>query len=447
MQRLSPLKVIAYSCGNLAAGLYYAFNSFTLPLFLSLFTHNAILIGWLSSTRSFEQFIVQPVVGAWSDRSWTRVGRRAPFFLLAMPVSAFFLVVSGHIPTDPTFIWVAVACVFLFSFFFNIGVDPYVALLADVTPSEQRGTVNGVAAVFGFVGQVALLIAAAFFFTAHPELVFYLVAGALLVGFGIVALGVRETRRHSAAEGADKRPLLRGWRNYLRERWREDREAVKLLGVKFLYQFGINAAIPFLTLFVVVEIGANGWSGMVGGLPLASGLAGMDAAGISQLCGAVLLLSTAIFAAPVGLLGDRFGKKRIFALGLFVMGIGALVCAFARSIPELMFYLLLVGFGNAAQTVLYFPYLTDLISNDRAGEFQGLSAAAETGGVFLSILVAGELINLNLFGLHYRTVFILTGVFLLLGFVAVLFVRAKRAPDAERVTAEPGIVPVPTQTL
>src|SRR5512135_1655271 len=131
MKRLSGLGVIAYSMGSVAAGLFYAFNNFTLPLFLSFYTKDAIIIGWLSSTRSFEQAIIQPFVGAWSDRTWTRVGRRAPFFLLAMPLSALFFFITGIIPHDPALLWFAVLSVFVFSFLFNVGIDPYVALLAD----------------------------------------------------------------------------------------------------------------------------------------------------------------------------------------------------------------------------------------------------------------------------------------------------------------------------
>ena len=156
-----------------------------------------------------------------------------------------------------------------------------------------------------------------------------------------------------------------------------------------------------------------------------SGLAGIDAQGISQLMAAVLLLITAAFAIPVGLLGDRFGKKRIFALGLFVMGSTALLAAFAVSIPQLLLYLLFLGFGNAALTVLFGVYLAELIPAERVGEFTGLTAFAETGGVFLSILVAGEVINLNLFGLKYRMIFLITGVFLLLALGAVTFVKAR----------------------
>src|SRR5512140_2417795 len=204
MKRLSGLGVIAYSMGSVAAGLFYAFNNFTLPLFLSFYTQDAIIIGWLSSTRSFEQAIVQPFVGGWSDRTWTRLGRRAPFFLIAMPVSALFFIITALIPHDASFLWLVIISVFMFSFMFNVGIDPYVALLANVTESKQRGTINGVAAVFGFLGQVVILIAAGLIWEQHHEWVFYLIALGLVVGFGFVALGVRE--RRNLGDGERKKP-------------------------------------------------------------------------------------------------------------------------------------------------------------------------------------------------------------------------------------------------
>ena len=249
-------------------------------------------------------------MGAISDRTRTRLGRRAPFFLLAMPISALILVLTGNLPEDPTFLLVAVAGVFLFSFIFNIGIDPYVALLADVTPSVQRGTVNGIAALFGFIGQVILLIGAAFLFETHKELVFYLVAVGLVIGFGIVALGVQEKKgsEYTDPEVVTKQKL--DLRQYVKDLWHQDPEAVKLLGVKFIYQLGINAAIPFLTLFVVAEIGKAGWSDVLAPVGLGtSGLSTMDAAGVSQLMGVVLLLSTALFASAGGRAGRPFRQE------------------------------------------------------------------------------------------------------------------------------------------
>jgi maltose/moltooligosaccharide transporter len=477
MARLSPLRTVLYGFGQLAAGFYYAFNNFTLPLYLGHFTANNIIIGWLSSTRSFEQSIIQPLVGARSDKAHTPIGRRAPFFLATMPLVALLLIVNALVPHDfsalhvpdvahaPEWLLPVVITVFLFSLLFNIGIDPYNALLVDVTTPEERGTKSGIAQVFGFVGQFSILIIAAALWATNPPLVFIIVAVSLVVGFGAVALGVREPRelRHGPfVRAPPSRPMshirrgrewiegarnleallktlhiyrfgigvatvLVGLKRYLQDLLHEQREGMKLLGVKFLYQLGVNAAVPFLTFFVVDEIGTNGWSDIVRAVPgmAATPLAAIDASGLSQLMGAILLLVTAVFALPCGLLGDRFGKKRIFALGLLVMGVFAMLSAFATSIPQLIVYLVFLGFGNSALTVLFGVYLADLVPGDRIGEFTGLTAFAETGGVVFSILLAGELLNLNLFGLRYRLIFIITGVFLLLALFAVTFVKAR----------------------
>ncbi len=433
MSRLSRRTTIAYSFGQLGSGLYGAFNNFTLPLYLSQFTGNNILIGWLSSTRSFEQSIIQPLVGARSDRTWTPVGRRAPFFVTTMPLVAVLLIVNGLLPHDPALLWLVALTIFAFSLLFNIGIDPYYALMVDVTPAAHRGIVNGIALVFGFAGNIIILIVAALWWESHPDWVFFFVAAGLLIGFGVVVLGVRERRelievQHNAPRLAvTLHDRLRALVRYVRELFHSQREASKLLGVKFLYEFGISAALPFLTLFMVQEIGVAGWPELIGRFPplVSLGLDRMDAQGLSQLVAAFLLLSTMLAAIPSGWLGDHFGKKTIFALGLLVVGVSAIFAAFATSIPQLLFSLLFLGLGNGARIVLYQPYLADLIPTARIGEFMGLSAFAETGGVFLAILLAGEVINLNLFDLKYRMVFVLTGVFVLLGFAAMLFVKAR----------------------
>lgn len=436
MQRLTRPQTIAYSAGQFAAGLYYAFNTFILSLYLSQFTQNNILIGWLSSTRSFEQSLIQPLVGAKSDRTWTRFGRRAPFFLTAMPLVALLLIVNGLLPTppapsEPTHLWLVVAIIFLFSLLFNIGIDPYYALLVDVTAPDERGRKSGWAQLAGFLGQCTLLVLAIFLWTKQPFLIWLTVALGLVLGFGLVALAVREPRElpHERRENSAtaQRRSIGALAQYARELFQTQREATKLLGVKFLYQFGINAAAPFLTLFIRDEIGTRGWDQMVAALPFlaAVGLDNADASSLALLVSFAFLILQLLWAAPCGWLGDRVGKKRIFALGLLVMGLTALLAAFATTIPQILFYLIFLAFGNTAQTVLFGVYLADLIPPDRVGEFTGLSALAETGGAFLSIVVAGELINLNLYGLQYRMIFILTGIFLLLAVLAVQFVKAR----------------------
>ena len=85
-----------------------------------------------------------------------------------MPIAALLMLATGLLPHDPAFLWAAVALIFLFSLAFNIGIDPYFALLADVTTPEQRGGVSGLSAIFQFAGQVLVLVAATFLWGIHP---------------------------------------------------------------------------------------------------------------------------------------------------------------------------------------------------------------------------------------------------------------------------------------
>src|SRR5713226_10282242 len=76
--RIGARTMLLYSAGSVGAGVFYAFNNFLLPLALKAVGAPDLITGLLSSTRSVEGVVVQPTVGAASDRIWTRLGRRRP---------------------------------------------------------------------------------------------------------------------------------------------------------------------------------------------------------------------------------------------------------------------------------------------------------------------------------------------------------------------------------
>src|SRR6266851_9855990 len=79
---LSRATRLFYSAGSIGTGAFYSFNNFVLPPILKSFGAPDLLIGLLSSTRSIEGAVIQPTIGAMSDRVWTRFGRRTPFMLI-----------------------------------------------------------------------------------------------------------------------------------------------------------------------------------------------------------------------------------------------------------------------------------------------------------------------------------------------------------------------------
>src|SRR5229473_722157 len=88
MRDLPLATKLYYSAGSIGTGAFYAFDNFVLPPILKAFGAPDLLIGLLSSTRSIEGALIQPTIGALSDRVWTRFGRRRLFILIGVPLSA-----------------------------------------------------------------------------------------------------------------------------------------------------------------------------------------------------------------------------------------------------------------------------------------------------------------------------------------------------------------------
>lgn len=395
--------ILAYVAGSVGTGAFYSFNNFILPFVLKPLGASDFLIGLLSSTRSIEGALIQPTIGALSDRVWTRFGRRRVFILIGVPLSAVFFVAAAY--TD-NLLGLAIVII-LFSIFFNVAVDPYTALLADITPIEQRGLVSGLATAFQLVSSVLVLILV--FLAAQggagvPLWINFAVAAILLVSFGITFFGIKEPREllegHSGV--AERVPL----RDYV-DALLEHRQAMRYLACIFVYQFGLNAILPYLGLYVVESIGQS-----------------QETAFALQ---ASLLVVTAIGAVVFGKLADRIGTRPVLAIGWALLALSAVAGVVIGSLGEVILVVVLAGIGNGAATAVNWPLLTALIPPEKTGVFAGLKAAADSIAIPLSIVVAAELF---LPTLGYRGIFAMLALSIVLALVLLLrFVRVPRAAD------------------
>ena len=404
---ISRARMLLYSAGSVGTGAFYAFNNFVLPPVLKSFGAPDLLIGFLSSTRSLEGALIQPTVGALSDRTWTRLGRRRPFILVAIPLSALFFLAAG---SASSLVQLAVL-IFLFSIFFNTAVDPYAALLPDIAPLHQRGLLSGLATATQLISSVALLllVASGSGNGAVPAWTYDVVAAILVVSFGVTVLGVREQReRTEPAPTVGRVP----WRASLAAIL-VHRQAVRYLGTLFVYQFGLNAILPYLVLFITDEIHESQQTGLI--------------------LSATLLLVMAISAVVFGRLADRIGTRLVLALGWALLAASAVAGVLITTLPQTVAVVLLAGVGNGAATAANWPLLTALIPPEKTGVFAGLKAAAESIAIPLSVVVAAELF-LPRFG--YRGIFAMLAINIVLALVLLLrFVRVP--PAAEPLTAEP----------
>jgi maltose/moltooligosaccharide transporter len=413
--------MLAYSAASLGIGAFYIFNNAALPLFLRPLTDSALLVGLLSQTRSIEGAVIQPLVGTWSDRLRSPLGRRRPFLIVAIPAAAVILALT---PLAPSLGW-AVAAIVLFALLFNVAVDPFSALLADIAPLHQRATVNSLATLVQFVGQVAtgLVVAQLGEQGALPQS-FLLVSVVLVASFAVTILGVREPARPTGHHVAIT------WREYL-DSLAACREAQKFFAGLFVLYFGMNGVVPFLTLYAVNEIRVG--------------------EGDAVRLVLIMVVITGALAVPFGRLGDRGclalpwnadhvwlcvgpapAYQRLIGFGIVCLGLAALLGAIATEVPHLIALEVLAGIGNAALSVLWWPMLTTLIPRERTGVFAGFSATVQSIALPASVVVAGGLVDA--FG-TYRVVFGLLAVSAVLALLVFRWVQPPRVPESLPVQA------------
>nr|WP_024868238.1 MFS transporter [Pseudoxanthomonas suwonensis] len=145
--------------------------------------------------------LVQPVVGYLSDRTWTRLGRRRPFFLAGALLATLALFVMPNSPA----LWIAAGTLWILDASINVAMEPFRAFVGDQLPTSQRASGYAMQSFFIGVGAVVasmlpwLLARAGVANTAGPGEVpetvryaFYLGGAVLFAAIGWTVLRSRE---------------------------------------------------------------------------------------------------------------------------------------------------------------------------------------------------------------------------------------------------------------
>lgn len=98
--------------------------------------------------------IIQPIIGHMSDKTWGRLGRRRPYFLVGAILATAALFV---LPNSPV-LWVAAGMLWILDASINISMEPFRAFVGDVLPSEQR--TMGFSMQSFFIGTGAIVASA-----------------------------------------------------------------------------------------------------------------------------------------------------------------------------------------------------------------------------------------------------------------------------------------------
>ncbi len=108
-----------------------------------------LAVYWLAAPVT--GLIIQPIIGHYSDKTWGRLGRRRPYFLVG---ALFASIAMLFMPNSPA-LWIAVGTLWIMDASINVSMEPFRAFVGDNLPAEQRTT--GFAMQSFFIGSGAIV--------------------------------------------------------------------------------------------------------------------------------------------------------------------------------------------------------------------------------------------------------------------------------------------------
>ncbi|MBY0563848.1 MAG: MFS transporter [Hyphomonadaceae bacterium] len=109
---------------------------------------DALPILWIAAPLT--GLLVQPIIGHLSDKTWNRLGRRKPYFLVGAILASAALIVMPNAPA----LWIAAGTLWIMDAALNITMEPTRALVGDMLPDQQRTTGYAMQSYFIGVGAV-----------------------------------------------------------------------------------------------------------------------------------------------------------------------------------------------------------------------------------------------------------------------------------------------------
>jgi maltose/moltooligosaccharide transporter len=341
---------------------------------------------------------VQPWVGARSDRTWNRFGRRKPWILVGLPIAVVGFIL---LPFAQTALAIA-AFILITNFGMALFRSPTVAWLGDLFLPDDRSKANGIINVMGGIGSLIAFLGGGLLFNNFGRAAPFIAGAVLMVAALTVALfGVRESREAaeaSAEAGSSVRASLRAVLGHT------DRSGLYvLIGILFWF-IAFNALEAGLSSFAVFTLG------------IAPGTASIYAAAIS--------LSFLLFAWPAGMAGTRYGRRGVILVGLTGLTIlFALAYFIIQGAATFILVLVLAGLFWAMVNVNSLPLVYDYGDERQIGAYTGLYYFSSQLAAVLGPTLGGVMVDV--LGNQYRWLFLFSAVFMALAWLVVTRIRQR----------------------
>ena len=363
---------------------------------------------WLAGP--FTGMVVQPLIGALSDKTVSPLGRRRPYLLGGAILASLALwifpnsasvanvlqkITGIELPAltalliAATMIWVIDACV-------NVAQGPYRALVPDVVPEEQHSLANSYISLAIGLGSVvaagtAPFLKWAFGYQMSIPAQFVMAGLAFTLGMIWTCVTIKEGKKSEKQEDVQEteHSNVSFWQS-LKGFFAMSPEVSKICTMQFFTWIGTMCMMIFFTQYAVHTIycvpdlttALNSTKELYANATLAG-------TNFSSICFAVFNLVCFLVAIPIGILSAKYSNKKVHIISLLTMILAYMGMFFSKNPKAVVCLMGLAGIGWASICALPFAMLSQFIKKGTEGSVMGIFNIFIAGPqVFVCTLVA-----------------------------------------------------------
>lgn len=318
--------------------------------------------------------IVQPIIGAMSDKTWSnRWGRRKPYFLIGALLGSLCLFAFPNSPV----LWFAVGLLWILDVGNNMAMEPYRAFVGDKLPEKQLSL--GFQMQSLFVGAGILLANGSIILFQEwfggdveiageiPQWLYYSFYIGGILSISTILWSVLKTpeippSEKELAEINHSKSL--GFAHRVKEPFIEITDAVKKMP-PFMWKIGLVYLFQWYALFIYWQFITPLFKQT---LDFSTSEAAAQAAKMNTTYNVVTML-VALALVPLTL---RFGGKKVYALSLAGTAIALFAIPNIQDPNLVLIPMVLFGIGWAAMMGIPYTMVSKVISAERRGVYMGI---------------------------------------------------------------------------
>jgi maltose/moltooligosaccharide transporter len=373
--------------------------------------------------------IIQPIIGAMSDKTWSnRWGRRKPYFLIGALLGSLCLFAFPHSPV----LWFAVGLLWILDVGNNMAMEPYRAFVGDKLPEKQLSLGYQMQSLFvgaGILLANGSIVLFQYWFGGEsveeagtiPQWLYYSFFIGAFLSLTTILWSVLKTPEippsdKELAEINEIKGLP--FNKRVSKPFLEIVDAIKQMP-KFMWKIGAVYLFQWYALFIY-------WQFTTPLFKLTMGFSTSEAASQAAKMSLTYNIVTMVIALALVPLTLRFGGKKVYAISLIGTGIALFAIPYISDPVMVLLPMILFGIGWAAMMGIPYTMVSKIVPQDRRGVYMGILNMMIVIPMFIQTLTFGPIYK-YLLGGNAINAMLFAGVFFIISAVLAFRLNEKKS--------------------